>query len=775
MKVKRVIKFSRRARYFFLFSIGVMFIFAYLNPWGAQAANWYHTGWLYRQKIIIDSNHTDFSLSGDLSDFPVLIQITSSTNPLFGRAQPDGDDILFTDSDGITKIPHDIEYYNDASGVERLDAWVKIPTFYSGTDTVIYMYYGNASAMNQQDPENVWDSDFKGVWHLDEQVPDEQTTGKHYDSTSLSHDGNQNGNEGKAPGATPAPKIGGAQSFDGTNDLINVDNVDSDEWTGLTESAWAYPTGYTSDPRIICKADSGTPDTHIFSLTLDETSATTGRLRVRLNTDNALGNPTGYAQFMGTYVTGVDKWYYIVFTWNSSTSDAIMYVYADGALQERIVNSKAGVTIADAQVVHDVIIGNVSLDDSRWWLGNLDEIRLSSAPRSDDWIKAEYFNQHDPGKYQSSEEEIFITGTVYSDEGVTNIGSGKSVALAINGGSISGTGVTDTDGRYEITIPTSSIAAGNSIIVFLDGGAEKGAAVTVSDGERLSGLDIYKDHVIVRHDSGGNLSNTLMGTAHNGDGDIPFSYSVPHITIANGVALLVQSGETFQQNGNVTVGSTAASDLKIHGSWEASDTLAVKGNLSGSGSLNGANASVDIDGSITVNTYTATTGTTFVGGDWNVANFTHSSGTVVFDGTGTVTGDTFYTLQVNAPGFTRTATGDLTVVDQLILTAGTFSPGSGNHSVIGNWNDTGVSFQPLSGTIILTSSNPSISQGGTNHFSNIELTDGATLSTTIDVNGDLTIISGTLDSTGNTIELAGSWDNSGSFSAGLPIPLGRDS
>ncbi len=302
--------------------------------------------------------------------------------------------------------------------------------------------------------------------------------------------------------------------------------------------------------------------------------------------------------------------------------------------------------------------------------------------------------------------------------------------------------------------------------MFLDGETEKGATVTVSDGGRMNNLDIYEDHVIVRNDNGPNMSNSLMGPAHNGDGDIPYSFSDPHVTIANGFTLLVTEGEAFQQDGNVTVGSTAAANLKIQGDWDAASTLAVKGDITGSGNLNGGSASVDIDGEITISTYTATSGTTSVGGDWNVENFTHSSGTVVFDGTGTVTGDSFYTFHVNAPGFTRSVSGDLTVENQLILSAGTFDSGSGNHSVAGIWNDTGITFQPSSGTIILTSASPSIVQGGANNFYNLEITNGATLGSVIDVNGDLTITSGTLNSGSNTIEVAAGWSNSGSFSAG---------
>ena len=36
----------------------------------------------------------------------------------------------------------------------------------NSADTVVYAYYGNAVATNQQNPTGVWDSNYKGVWHF---------------------------------------------------------------------------------------------------------------------------------------------------------------------------------------------------------------------------------------------------------------------------------------------------------------------------------------------------------------------------------------------------------------------------------------------------------------------------------------------------------------------------------------------------------------------------------------------------------------------------------
>ena len=144
----------------------------------ASSSNWYNTSWAYRKQITFTSDSA--KIPSTQSYFPVLIELSDSD--LAADAQDDGDDILFTSSDGTTQLDHEIEEFDGSTG--ELVAWVEVPSLSTGT--MLHMYYGNATCGSQQNPTGVWDSNFKGVWHLKE------TTG----GTDAIRDSTSNDNDG---------------------------------------------------------------------------------------------------------------------------------------------------------------------------------------------------------------------------------------------------------------------------------------------------------------------------------------------------------------------------------------------------------------------------------------------------------------------------------------------------------------------------------------------------------------------------------------------------
>ena len=75
----------------------LVLVVSIIVPYAAQAdPGWYDYDWQYRKKITINSAN----VTGDLTDFPVLISITDSD--LATDARSDGFDILFTEDDEVS-------------------------------------------------------------------------------------------------------------------------------------------------------------------------------------------------------------------------------------------------------------------------------------------------------------------------------------------------------------------------------------------------------------------------------------------------------------------------------------------------------------------------------------------------------------------------------------------------------------------------------------------------------------------------------------------------
>ncbi|MFX0126188.1 MAG: DUF2341 domain-containing protein, partial [Candidatus Hodarchaeota archaeon] len=170
---------------------------------------------------IITIDHTKVNGSGTHNDFPLLLSIYDSD--LHNKAQPDGDDIAF--SDGVEWLDHEIELFNQSysSTHAHLVAWIRIPSLSTSTDTKIFMYYGNSSIESQENPSGVWDDGYVGVWHLKETPSGE--LGEITDSTSC-------GNNGTSYGSMDSndqvkAQINGGIDFDGNDDRLNVSDDNS--------------------------------------------------------------------------------------------------------------------------------------------------------------------------------------------------------------------------------------------------------------------------------------------------------------------------------------------------------------------------------------------------------------------------------------------------------------------------------------------------------------------------------------------------------------------
>jgi len=324
----------------------------------AAAQGWYDPAWQYRKPLVIGHTY----VGADLTDFPLLVEVK-----LDSGAQPDGDDVLFTDVAGA-RLAHEIEHYDAASG--DLVAWVRIPGLSSTTDTVVYLYYGNPTATNQQNPASVWDSHYVMVQHL------EEISGDHNDSTLYANHGIPSvSTQGSAIG-----RIDGADAFDGVDDYVDCGSDSSLDITGsMTVEAWAFSSGGAARHRIVAKDRTGVPGKFLL-WNVD------GYLAFQVADD---GQTWHRAQ--GPPITH-GEWMHVVGVFDAVTQQVRLY---KNGVSVAVVN---GPPSTQSNPFTTLTIG-ASEDDKHNWSGIIDEVRISNVARSAEWISATYENVNRRGSF----------------------------------------------------------------------------------------------------------------------------------------------------------------------------------------------------------------------------------------------------------------------------------------------------------------------------------------------------------------------------------------
>ena len=329
-----------------------------------SSAGWYNPSWSYRKAITID--HTKV-FNTDQTNFPVLINLTSDAG-LASHALSTGYDIFFTSSDGATKIPYERESYSSSTGA--LVAWVNVASLSHTANTILYMYYGNASATDQQQATSTWNANYKSVWHMKE------ATGTNVsDATSNNHTGTQTGSPIQAAG-----KIGGSLTFN-TNKYLDMGNQSDYNFGNgaFTISAWLY--GGSDSKFILGKDDFAGNNNNTLIYT--KTSA-----------------PLGYAYWPGatngaTYFGAKGStWHYVTIT-RTGTSTGGLTAYYDGNVSATNTESRNLSNTTPFRVGQDNVTNTYAFD------GSIDETRVSNSVRSADWIKTEYYNQSSPSTFYS--------------------------------------------------------------------------------------------------------------------------------------------------------------------------------------------------------------------------------------------------------------------------------------------------------------------------------------------------------------------------------------
>jgi hypothetical protein len=374
--------------------------------------------YLYRRSITVQSGQ----VTGTLTNFPMLVSITNATLATtasgghvasYNAGTNDPWDIIFMGLDDTTcggagtspcKLNHEIETYVESTG--QLVAWVKVPSITNGT--VIYMYYGNSCVPSStQNVTGVWDSNYKGVWHLSQNPTG--TAPQMKDSTTNAYNGTAVGSFVSTDQQTAV--IDGGLNFNGTNDEIQIAKAALGT-TSVTVSAWIRVKTFTETTfgggtnnslgAVVFNtrnADADHSPTLVVSPAINN-GAFGAQDHLVFCSDTA--NVAVGAMGSTTISTGT-TWYYAVgtFSYNSGITTYLgtWNVYLNGTNEGSNNFTYAGTA-------------NPNFSGTTWRLANnaqwanysniiLDEVRVSIIARSAGWINTEYNNQHAPSSFYS--------------------------------------------------------------------------------------------------------------------------------------------------------------------------------------------------------------------------------------------------------------------------------------------------------------------------------------------------------------------------------------
>lgn len=402
---------------------------------------WYNTSWTYRKKLTINASQ----ISAGQTNFPVLATTTDSALSYVSygghMGSSTGADILITDSDMLTPLNFEREYYASTTGQVAL--WVKTDIS-STTNKILYLYYGNADASDNSTTTGVWDSDYLAVWHLNNQgtvVPD---------SVGI--------NNGTVNGTVSVNNSGGmgyGQDFvEAESDYLDMGRVASYEGQqNVTFEAYFKTDGTSNDDMIFAKGGAGVyypliwrdestmgPPVKTDSLAVAVTGAT-NRLEFTTNTFNNT------------------NWHYLAIVFDGANQQ--LRGYLDGT-------EDSASPIASGLSAFPASTANLWL--GRWQGsgypldGQISEARISKVRRSAQWISTQANNWRNASSFISfdSTEDSFSSSNIEALANITALpdsanGYKWQVLACNNGGACTTWNTFDAPPNFKVdaTLPTA--------------------------------------------------------------------------------------------------------------------------------------------------------------------------------------------------------------------------------------------------------------------------------------------------------------------------------
>lgn len=319
--------------------------------------------WTSAQTLTLDGA----TLSADVTDIPVAVRINSTNCPDFDGGE---DDLRFVSADGST-LPLEIEEWN-ASGTSTV--WVLVPNIAASGATTIEMCWGATGTSSISDGEAVFDTEngFAGVWHLGE-----TSTGPVYDATATGADVTTSEEiENVTQGAEGL--FGPAAEFAGEGYIGVADEPDLYSDEDMTAEIWLKQTG--DGGGIFFKRGISSPIWEVWGMETSNRGAVT----------YTYSTADEWQDWMDGSETAGDDWFHIALVREGQN----LFAYENGEKS----TLTGGLEEATFDGWGEVIIGSMNncdletCPDNIYTTGILDEARISTVARSEDFIAVQVAN-----------------------------------------------------------------------------------------------------------------------------------------------------------------------------------------------------------------------------------------------------------------------------------------------------------------------------------------------------------------------------------------------
>lgn len=330
---------------------------------------WWDGDWDYKDQLLLENR-----VNADFEN--ITTNVTINTTALYeaGKLQDDCDDIRIINETGNYEHPYEIEEcFIDGSNNGLTTIWL-LSNFTSLSNTTHYFYYGNPTAPNGEDVANTWDNNYLAVHHFTQ--------------------------------------------------INSVDVKNSYDFTEVTNGGTAYTLNYTPFGRGVQMYNDGsnTDDQTYYTSTLSASNDIGSGNDFTIEVYLIVNEPVSATALFQAPHSGAPRFYLRHSNYSVTSSQYIFGLGGEGTLITNPINYYSG---QYQQLVgrYDGSVGKVTLngteDDSHTygtesfpsegitWFGHsqggiarnglngtVDELRVSTVYRSDDWIEFNYFGTH---------------------------------------------------------------------------------------------------------------------------------------------------------------------------------------------------------------------------------------------------------------------------------------------------------------------------------------------------------------------------------------------